>query len=60
MVYCYGRFSGTENGWMLFENDNGDIWEEKSSDWEEIIYLTQGFSEYRRKHDGFVASAKQQ
>ena len=57
-MICYGRYSGTDDGWMMFEDSAGNVWEEKASEWEEIIHLCEGFSEYRNKSDGRIATPK--
>ena len=56
---CYGRFSGTEDGWMLFEDASGCVWEEKANEWEEVIVLNQGFFYYRNKQTGLIAEGAQ-
>lgn len=53
----HGRFSGTEEGWMLFEDPQGNCWEETAGEWEEIIVLTNGRTYYRRKADGQIAES---
>lgn len=55
MMKCYGRFSGTEDGWMMFEDEKGNTWEEKAREWEEVVILNQGFFYYRNKHTGQIA-----
>ena len=47
-IECFGRFSGTEDGWMMFQDD-ANVWEEPASDWEEVIDLVRGGTVFRHK-----------